>query len=229
MTMVISQLTVVLVLGVCVRMQGLDQATISWAVILVAWGAVTFASLLIPTPGGLGVAEVVLVGVLGHGLPESDQSAVLAAVLLYRIATFLVPIPIGLVTYLYWRRSTAWRQPGELPRPERRRRGSRAPPRAHPRRPRSRLTPAPRRPAPVDRPMTANTTNAIASTLAATPAAASRPPPRRQHVDGHPVVVVGGCRVVPLPRRRPPGPVRAGPRSAAAAAAPARMPGASAT
>ena len=110
-TMVISQLTVVLVLGICVRMQGLGAETISWAVILVAWGLVTFASLLIPTPGGLGVAEVVLVGVLGHGLPESDQAAVLAAVLLYRIATFLVPIPIGLVTYLYWRQSTAWRRP----------------------------------------------------------------------------------------------------------------------
>jgi uncharacterized membrane protein YbhN (UPF0104 family) len=49
--------------------------------------------------------------VLGYGLPASDQSAVLAAVLLYRVATFLVPIPIGLVTYLYWRRSTAWRCP----------------------------------------------------------------------------------------------------------------------
>ncbi len=110
-TMLVSQLTVVLVLGLCVRMQGLDRATISWAVILVAWGLVTFASLLIPTPGGLGVAEVVLVGVLGHGLPESDQAAVLAAVLLYRIATFLVPIPIGLVTYLYWRMSTSWRRP----------------------------------------------------------------------------------------------------------------------
>ena len=110
-TMVVSQLTVVVVLGACVRMQGLDEATISWAVILVAWGLVTFASLLIPTPGGLGVAEVVLVGVLGYGLPSTDQSAVLAAVLLYRIATFLVPIPIGLVTYLYWRRSTAWRRP----------------------------------------------------------------------------------------------------------------------
>jgi putative heme transporter len=110
-TMVASQLTVVLVLGICVRMQGLDESTISWAVILVAWGLVTFASLLIPTPGGLGVAEVVLVGVLGHGLPASDEAAVLAAVLLYRIATFLVPIPIGLVTYLYWRMSTAWRRP----------------------------------------------------------------------------------------------------------------------
>jgi len=110
-TMLVSQLMVVLVLGVCVRMQGLDESTISWAVILVAWGLVTFASLLIPTPGGLGVAEVVLVAVLGHGLPQSDEAAVLAAVLLYRIATFLVPIPIGLVTYLYWRKSTAWRQP----------------------------------------------------------------------------------------------------------------------
>jgi putative heme transporter len=110
-TMVASQLTVVLVLGICVRMRGLDESTISWAVILVAWGLVTFASLLIPTPGGLGVAEVVLVGVLGHGLPASDEAAVLAAVLLYRIATFLVPIPIGLVTYLYWRMSTAWRRP----------------------------------------------------------------------------------------------------------------------
>jgi uncharacterized membrane protein YbhN (UPF0104 family) len=111
LTMLVSQLTVVLVLGACVRMQGLDEGTVSWAVILVAWGLVTFASLLIPTPGGLGVAEVVLVGVLGYGLPASDQPAVLAAVVLYRIATFLVPIPIGLCTYLYWRRSTAWRRP----------------------------------------------------------------------------------------------------------------------
>ena len=92
-------------------MQGLDESTISWAMILTAFGAATFASLLVPTPGGLGVAEIVLVAVLGYGLPESDQPAVIAAVLLYRIATFLVPIPIGLVTYLYWRKSKAWRRP----------------------------------------------------------------------------------------------------------------------
>jgi putative heme transporter len=49
--------------------------------------------------------------VLSYGLPDSDTAAVIAAVLLYRLATFLVPIPIGLVTYLYWRRSTAWRCP----------------------------------------------------------------------------------------------------------------------
>jgi uncharacterized membrane protein YbhN (UPF0104 family) len=109
--MVVSQLTACLVLGVACRMQGLDESTISWAVIVLAYSAVVMASLLVPTPGGLGVAEVVLTLVLGYGLPQSDQAAVLAAVLLYRVATFLVPIPIGLVTYLYWRRSTAWRCP----------------------------------------------------------------------------------------------------------------------
>jgi len=72
---------------------------------------ITFASLLIPTPGGMGVAEVVLVGVLGYDLAQSEQPAVLAAVLLYRIATFLVPIPVGLGTYVYWRKSKAWRRP----------------------------------------------------------------------------------------------------------------------
>ena len=109
--MLVSQLTACLVLGIACRMQGLDESTISWATIVLGYSAVTFASLLIPTPGGLGVAEVVLVAVLGYGLPGSEQSAVLAAVLLYRIATFLVPIPIGLVAYMYWRRSTAWRRP----------------------------------------------------------------------------------------------------------------------
>jgi uncharacterized protein (TIRG00374 family) len=114
--MLLSQLTAAFVLGVSCRMQGLDESTISWAMILTAFGAATFAALLVPTPGGLGVVEIVLVAVLGYGLPESDQAAVIAAVLLYRIATFLVPIPIGLVTYLYWRKSMAWRRPKDSKR-----------------------------------------------------------------------------------------------------------------
>ena len=109
--MLVSQLTAAFVLGVSCRLQGLDESTISWAMILTAFGAATFAALLIPTPGGLGVVEIVLVAVLGYGLPQSAQPAVIAAVLLYRLATFLVPVPIGLVTYLYWRKSKAWRRP----------------------------------------------------------------------------------------------------------------------
>ena len=109
--MLVSQLTAGFVLGVSCRMQGLDESTISWAMILTAFGAATFASLQITTPGGLGDAEILLGAVLGYELPQSDQPAVIAAVLLYRLATFLVPIPIGLATYLYWRKSKAWRRP----------------------------------------------------------------------------------------------------------------------
>jgi putative heme transporter len=109
--MLVSQLTAGAILGIACRSQGLGVDTISWAMAYTAFGLATFASLLVPTPGGLGVAELVLVGVLSYGLPDSDTAAVIAAVLLYRLATFLVPIPIGLVTYLYWRTSTAWRRP----------------------------------------------------------------------------------------------------------------------
>lgn len=109
----VSQLTTVLVLGIACRMEGLGESTINWAVLVVAWGAVTLASLVVPTPGGVGVAEIVLVTVLGYGLPESTKAAVLGAVLLYRIATFLVPIPLGLGAYLYWSRSTAWHRPAD--------------------------------------------------------------------------------------------------------------------
>ncbi|MFC6237511.1 lysylphosphatidylglycerol synthase transmembrane domain-containing protein [Longivirga aurantiaca] len=106
--MVVSLLTAGSILYIACVMQGLG-GTVTWALAMTAYGLATFASLLVPTPGGLGVAEVVLTSVLAWAAPESAQAAVLAAVLLYRLATFLVPIPIGLVTYLYWRTSTAWR------------------------------------------------------------------------------------------------------------------------
>jgi uncharacterized membrane protein YbhN (UPF0104 family) len=38
-----------------------------------------------------------------------DQPQVVAAVLLFRTLTFGVPIPIGALTYLIWRRKEDWR------------------------------------------------------------------------------------------------------------------------
>jgi uncharacterized protein (TIRG00374 family) len=73
-----------------------------------------FARLLtaIPlTPGGLGVIELALIGGLdaaagsGHGM----HSQIVGAVLLFRLLTYVVPIPFGLITYWYWRRNTSWR------------------------------------------------------------------------------------------------------------------------
>jgi putative heme transporter len=107
--MLVSQLTTCLVLGVAVRMEGFDNATTSWSRIIVAYGAASLASLIAPTPGGMGVAEASLLAVLGVGLTDEQMPAMVAAVLLYRYATWFVPIPIGAGTYLFWRKTPRWR------------------------------------------------------------------------------------------------------------------------
>ncbi|AYJ49218.1 lysylphosphatidylglycerol synthase transmembrane domain-containing protein [Rhodococcus sp. P1Y] len=114
-TMVLSQLLGALVLGVAVRMSGLDHHEIGWDRIVVAFGAMWLAAFVAPTPGGLGVAEAALIAVLGVGLDTTAQAQLVAAVLLFRFATWFLPIPLGLVSYLYWRLSKNWRVPTQLP------------------------------------------------------------------------------------------------------------------
>jgi putative heme transporter len=96
-TMLVSQLLGALVLGVAVRMCGIGQDVV--------------AAFVAPTPGGLGIAEAALIAVLGVGLASGDQAQLVAAVLLFRAATWFLPIPIGLVSYLYWRLTNNWKVP----------------------------------------------------------------------------------------------------------------------
>jgi len=110
--MVVSQLAACGVLAVAVRMQGLGADEVSWARIVLAVSAMATASLLAPTPGGLGVAEVTIIAVLGAGLPSSSSEQLILAASLFRLATWLEPVPIGAASYLFWRRNTSWRRPG---------------------------------------------------------------------------------------------------------------------
>lgn len=112
-TMMLSQFTAFLILGVALRMQGIDQSTISWSRIVVAWGSMSLASLIVPTPGGLGVAEATLMAVLSPGVPDSYDPNIVSAIFLYRGATWLLPIPIGSVSYLFWRKTKRWRRTAE--------------------------------------------------------------------------------------------------------------------
>lgn len=110
-TMLLSQLLGALVLGVAVRMSGIGHDQIGWDRIVVAFGAMWLAAFIAPTPGGLGVAEAALIAVLGVGLATSEHAELVAAVLLFRFATWLLPIPLGLIAYLYWRLTKNWRVP----------------------------------------------------------------------------------------------------------------------
>ncbi|ORI18145.1 YbhN family protein [Rhodococcus sp. 1168] len=114
-TMVLSQLLGALVLGVALRLMGTSSDEVGWDRIVVAFGAMSLAVLLAPTPGGLGVVEAVLIAVLGVGMTTAQQGDLVAAVMLFRMATWLLPIPLGLIAYLYWRLTKNWRVTSDQP------------------------------------------------------------------------------------------------------------------
>lgn len=103
-TTVASHLTLWLVLLACLRAGGLTQAQVSWQVSLAAFAFARLLSVLPVTPGGLGVVEVSLTAPLAAGLTPAQAAKVTAAVLLFRTVTYLVPIPLGALAYLGWRR-----------------------------------------------------------------------------------------------------------------------------
>jgi uncharacterized protein (TIRG00374 family) len=58
---------------------------------------------LAPTPGGLGAVETVLVaGLTAMGVPAHEA---IPGVLVFRVATFWLPIPLGWLSYLALQRS----------------------------------------------------------------------------------------------------------------------------
>jgi uncharacterized membrane protein YbhN (UPF0104 family) len=61
------------------------------------------------TPGGLGVVELGLTAALGSGLDSTGKNQVAAAVLLFRALTWFAPIPLGMLTGLFWRTNVSWR------------------------------------------------------------------------------------------------------------------------
>ena len=102
-----SQLALWLVLLACLRGSGLGQAQVPWQTSLAAFAFVRLITVLPITPGGLGVTELGLVGVLADGAGHAVTVRVIAAVLLFRALTYLLPIPLGAVAALAWRHAPA--------------------------------------------------------------------------------------------------------------------------
>ena len=96
-----------LVLLACLRGVGLSQAQVSWQTSLAAYAFVRLVTVLPLTPGGLGITELGLVGVLAAGAGPRATAQVTAAVLLYRAVTYLPPIPLGAAAFLVWRHAPA--------------------------------------------------------------------------------------------------------------------------
>jgi len=103
----VSNLALWLVLLASVRGVGLTEAEVPWATSLAAFAFTRLLTVLPVTPGGAGITELGLVGILAAGTDSKVTAQVTAAVLLYRAVTFLLPIPCGAVAYLAWRYAPA--------------------------------------------------------------------------------------------------------------------------
>jgi uncharacterized protein (TIRG00374 family) len=82
--------------------QGADAP---WLEVLAVFAITRLITLVPITPGALGVAELSYVaGLTAIGV---DGSAATAVVLLFRFLTWFLPIPLGALSWLLFRRSTA--------------------------------------------------------------------------------------------------------------------------
>ena len=112
----LSHLSLFLVLLMALRHVGVSEEEVAGPEALGAFAFVRLLSALPVTPGGLGVIELGLTAALAVAGGPRDQ--VLAAVLAFRALTYLIQIPFGALTYLYWQHSSRWRSPSvEQPAP----------------------------------------------------------------------------------------------------------------
>ena len=111
---VVSHVTLYLLLLLTLRHVGVSNEEVSWQAALAAFTFVRLITVIPITPGGLGVVELGLTAALvAAGGPEAQ---VVAGVLIFRVLSFVLPIPLGAIAYVFWRKgATARAQDLSLP------------------------------------------------------------------------------------------------------------------
>jgi uncharacterized membrane protein YbhN (UPF0104 family) len=104
---VASHLMLWFVLLACLRAVSLSQAQLPWQTSLAAFAVIRLLTAMPITPGGLGVTELGLIGILAGGAGHTASAQVTAAVLMYRAVTYLPSIPLGALACLTWRYAPA--------------------------------------------------------------------------------------------------------------------------
>jgi uncharacterized protein (TIRG00374 family) len=103
LTNVLQQLMQFVVLYVALRsIQSDASAQVTVAEAFVAFSVGRLGSFIPVTPGGLGTVDAAITAILAAF--GADESSALAAVMVWRAATFFPQIFIGIGTFLFWRR-----------------------------------------------------------------------------------------------------------------------------
>jgi uncharacterized membrane protein YbhN (UPF0104 family) len=111
----VSHLSLFAILLLSLRFVGVSADVVSLPAALAVFAFARLLTAIPFTPGGLGIIEVALI--TGLAAAGGERAAVAAAVLIFRALTYVLPIPIGLATYVFWRRNHSWRRaPNTAPR-----------------------------------------------------------------------------------------------------------------
>jgi uncharacterized protein (TIRG00374 family) len=108
LTTVLSHLALFFVLLLSLRHVGISEQEVSAAQVFAVFAFGRLLTALPITPGGLGIIELGYIG--GLVAAGGDKPEVVAAVLLFRVLTYGIQIPLGLLTYLVWKARTGWRR-----------------------------------------------------------------------------------------------------------------------
>ncbi len=104
---IVGHLSLFAVLLLALRHVGVAEREVSTAEALAVFAFVRLITAIPITPGGLGLVELGLAA--GLSAAGGVEAEVVAAVLVFRLLTFVLPIPLGIGTYLFWRRNRSWR------------------------------------------------------------------------------------------------------------------------
>jgi putative heme transporter len=106
-----SHVLQVVLLIVALRALGVPEEHAGVVRVTVVYVLVRLVTALPITPGGLGVAELGLVAGLRAGVPAGFDEVIVAATLLFRGATYLLPVLLGAPAWALWR----WHRPAVPP------------------------------------------------------------------------------------------------------------------
>ena len=105
----LSHASLFLVLLMALRHVGISGREVSWHEALGAFAVARLLTALPITPGGLGVIELGLTAALA--LAGGPEVQVVTAVLIFRALTYLIQIPFGALTYVFWQHKESWKKP----------------------------------------------------------------------------------------------------------------------
>lgn len=90
-------------LVMALRFVGIPEDALGWSAIFAVFALVAGLTIIPITPGSAGVSEIALVGMLAPIAGDAYVNQVAAGVLIYRLLTWILLIPVGLVALGGWR------------------------------------------------------------------------------------------------------------------------------